>query len=241
MAEKQPEIPSLDIITQAGVAVWPKLNEPETYKGKTTYNTKLVVDPDEEGLVSKVEGNVLTAAETLRDEYAAAIRESLLEQAAEAKASKKGAKAKELTQKAESLVIVDVGKPQVDEDSGEETGDLILNAKTNALYKDKKTGKERERKLTIFNARGKELKNPPDIGGGSVLKLACTMRPYYMPAENKVGVTFYLNAVQIIELVSYGGARSAAGYGFGEEDGYDGEDEAEEAADSDADSDDPNF
>jgi hypothetical protein len=43
---------------------------------------------------------------------------------------------------------------------------------------------------------------------------------YYTPKDNEVGVAFYLEAAQIIKLVS-GKARSAGDYGFGEEeDGY---------------------
>ena len=215
----------LNIITPAGIAVWPKLNTPDEYKGKFTFNTKLVIDPEEDGLVNKQPRNLIEAAHERRDELLAKTRAELLEQAAEAKAAKKGAKAKELAEKAASLEAVDFGKPETDEETGEETGKLVISAKTNATYKDKK-GVERDRKVTIFDARGKKLAEAPQIGSGSTLKVAASMVPYYMPKDNIVGVTLYLDAVQIIDLVTFGGGRSAEAYGFGEEDGYTTEDES---------------
>ena len=215
----------VSIITPAGIAVWPKLNEPDTYKGKSTFNTKLVIDPTEDGLVNKQPRNLVEAAEELRDAFLEATRASLLEQAAELKAAKKGAKAKEAADKARDIEAVDFGKPEVDDDSGEETGKLVISAKTNSTYKDKK-GVERDRKITVFDAKGKKLDEAPQIGSGSTLKIAASMVPYYMPADNVVGVTLYLDAVQIIDLVTFGGGRSAEAYGFGEEEGYSTSDEA---------------
>lgn len=226
MAKNSTDTDVLSIITPAGIAVWPKLNEPDTYKGKTTFNTKLVIDPADEGLVNKHPRNLVEAAEELRDAFLETTRRALLEQAAEMKAAKKGAKAKELADKARDIEAVDFGKPEVDDDTGEETGKLVISAKTNATYKDKK-GVERDRQIVIFDARGKKIEEPPQIGSGSTLKIAASMKPYYMPADNVVGVTLYLDAVQIIDLVTYGGGRSAEAYGFGEEDGYSTESDAE--------------
>lgn len=233
---KNPERDVLSIITPAGTAVWPKLNSPDEYKGKFTFNTKLVIDPQEDGLVNKHPRNLVEAAHELRDGLLAKTRAELLEQAAEAKAAKKGAKAKELTEKANSLEAVDFGKPETDEETGEETGKLVISAKTNATYKDRK-GVERDRKITIFDARGKKLTEAPEIGSGSTLKVAATMVPYYMPKDNVVGVTLYLDAVQIIDLVTFNGGRTAEAYGFSEEDGYTGADEdaGGEAAEGDGD------
>lgn len=221
---KQQERDALNLITPAGIAVWPKLNAPDEYKGKRTFNTKLVIDPNDDALFDKKPGNLIEAAEKMRDAFLEKTRAELLEQAAEQKAAKKGAKAKELSQKAATLEAVAFGKPEVDDDTEEETGKLVISAKTNATYKDKR-GVERERTLKIFDAKGKTLKNAPEIGSGSTLKLAVTMVPYYMPKENTVGVTLYLDAVQVIDLVTFGGQRDASSYGFGQEDGYEGDDE----------------
>lgn len=224
MAQKKDDKPSVDIITPAGRANWPKLNSPDEYKGKFTFNTKLIFDPEEDGLVNKKAGNILEAATKIRDAFAESIREKLSAEIDDAKAAKKGAKAKELEKKLADLDIADIGKMEVNDDDGEETGNLVLMAKANAFYTGR-DGSQKSRKITIFDAKGKTLANPPDIGGGSLLKLACSVVPYHMESTNTVGVTFYLNAVQLIELVSFGGQRTASAHGFGEEDGYEAEEE----------------
>ncbi len=240
---KKLEAPSQDIITPEGIAIWPKLNTPDDYKGKVTFNTKLSVDPDEDGMIGRKAGNIIALAEEMRDEFYDVVAADLEEQIAEAKAAKKGAVAKKLQEKLDALVKADVGKAEVDEESGDETGRTILYAKTNATVKDRRTGQEREKRIDVFDAKGKKLKaeQVPQIGGGSRLKVAATMKPYYMAAHDTVGVTLYLNAVQILDLVSFGGNRDASAYGFGAEDGYEAEDEPEFSAASDDADDNVNF
>lgn len=218
-------VPSVDAITPAGTAQWPKLNTPDTFKGKTTFNVKLIFDPNEDSVVNKKAGNMVAEATAMRDEFFDALVADLREQAEELRAARKGAKAKELEAKIEALEKAPVGKPEADEETGEETGNVVILAKTNATYKDKK-GVTKERRIDFFDARGKKMKSAPLIGGGSTLKLGVTMRPYVVDSSNQVGVTFYLNAVQVIDLVTYGG-RDASAYGFGEEDGYEYEDDEE--------------
>src|SRR3546814_7653155 len=74
----------------------------------------------------------------------------------------------------------------------------------------KKTGKAWTRKPNIFDAKGNQLKNPPSIGGGSEMKLSVELFPYYAANDKTVGVSFRLEAAQIIKLVQFG-ARDAAG------------------------------
>ena len=50
----------------------------------------------------------------------------------------------------------------------------------------------------------------------------------FVAARAEAGVSLRMNAVQVIDLVTGGGA-SAAAHGFGEEDGYDASDEQEAA------------
>ena len=64
------------------------------------------------------------------------------------------------------------------------------------------------------------MKKPASIGGGTEGKLCVELAPYYAPNDKVIGVSFRLEAAQIIKLVSFG-ERSAADYGFGEEDGDD--------------------
>lgn len=65
----------------------------------------------------------------------------------------------------------------------------------------------------IFDAKGNPVKNPADlrIGGGSAIKVAAAAKAYN--AGGNTGVTLYLNAVQIIDLVEYNGSP------FGQEEG----------------------
>jgi hypothetical protein len=93
--------------------------------------------------------------------------------------------------------------------------------KASGVYKSgPKTGQRWERKPNIYDAKGNALKNPPKIGGGSIVKMNIELNPYYAASDGKVGTSFRLNAVQVIELVEFGG-KSASGFGFGEEDGDD--------------------
>lgn len=234
---KKLEAPSADIITPEGTAIWPKLNSPDDYKGKVTFNTKLSFDPDEDGMIGKKAGNIVALGEELRDAFFETVQADLREQISEAKAAKKGAAAKKLQTALDDLVKADVGKPEVDEETGEETGNVVVLVKTNAFVKDKRTGQEREKRIDFFDAKGKKMTadQVPSIGGGSRLKVAATMKAYYMAAHDTVGVTFYLNAVQVIDLVSFGGSRDASAYGFGEEEGYEAEDEAQFSAADDGD------
>ena len=101
------------------------------------------------------------------------------------------------------------------DDDGNDTDDIQFNFKSVASYKDQKTGKVVKRSLEFRNAAKKPFK-PAAIFGGSVLRVAYTMDPYYSDALKTVGVSLRINAIQVLEL-----ANSTGGdYGFEEEDGY---------------------
>lgn len=200
MADKQ-KYPGVKFITPKGVAIYPKLHKPDTkWKAEGQYSVKLRVRPEDvpAELIEKIEALRTAKAEEVRAELAS---------------KKQGAKVK-------SLKVTDVVFPaEVDKDTGEETGFLVVNAKMQASGVSKATGKPWSRKPDLFDAKGKKLAKVPMIFGGSELKVACEARAYYSPKDNEVGVSFQLNGAQIIKLVT-GGDRSAADYGFGEEDGY---------------------
>lgn len=109
-------------------------------------------------------------------------------------------------------------KDELDKDSGDETGFVILQAKNGASYTDKKTGNVIERSLPVFDAAGKPVKGL-NIGRGSTLKISVVPAPFVNPSNKKAGVSLWLKAVQVINLVEYGGG-SADSFGFGEEEGY---------------------
>lgn len=204
--EKRTDYPAL--ITPKGVAVWPSLNTPD-FKFKKDYgeyHAKIRVAPDAPGLKE-----FIAAAEKLRDEAYAA-------KEAELKREKKGAILRDLN-KQENVVQV-----EIDNETGEETGFLLIRASMNAGGLRRKDNKPWSQKPDIFNAKGQKLKHPPEIGGGSEMKLSVRLRDYFMPKEKTVGVSFDLEAVQLITLKSFGSSRSADDYGFGAEDGDDIED-----------------
>lgn len=210
----------------AGTAVWPKLNEPDTkFDADGVYHTKLAFDADDSSAAALV-----AKLEKVRDDFFDATVQRLIDE-------KKAGKAKNLKK-------LEVVKAEVDDETGDETGRIILVAKLKSKGSSK-DGKTWTNKLDYFNAKGVQLKNPPRIGSGSKLKLNFEAKPYLRETDGVVGVSLRLNGVQILTLVS-GGARTAADYGFGEEDGDDigdvdtttGGDDAPFDADTDADHDD---
>lgn len=199
MAEKRNVV---KFITPSVASIYPRLNEVDTkYKKEGEYSVKLPFAAGE------FPADVIEKLELLRDELVEKTVETL-------KAEKKGAKAK-------SISVRPILTTETDKETGEETGRFTINAKMRASGVSKKNGKAWTRQPKIFDAKGKELTaKPPFIWGGTVMKVAIEAAPYYTPKDNEVGVAFYLEAVQIIKLVS-GSPRDAKAYGFGEEeDGY---------------------
>lgn len=194
-----------EAITPKGIAVYPKLNEPDTkYKKEGSYETKLafedINDPAVQAFVAKVE--------KVRDEF-------FENKIAELKAEGKGAAARQLKK-------ADILKPELDRETGDETGRYTIKASMKASG-ERQDGKKWTQKPQYFAASGAELKNPPTISGGSILKLGVAMDPYVIESSKEVGVTLRLKAVQIINLVS-GGKRSFESFGFEAEEGDEIED-----------------
>lgn len=89
------------------------------------------------------------------------------------------------------------------DDQEKETGNIVFRFKT-------------KNKPALFDSDGKPLHNI-NVFGGSQIKVSATAAPYSAAGNN--GITLYLNAVQIIELVSGSGGDSG-GFGFTAEEGY---------------------
>ena len=183
--------------------MWTSLAEPSfKFDDDGVYEVKLAFDGDDAELQKLTE-----QLEQMRDEKLDEIVKDL-------KANKKAGLAKNIT-------TVDVFTPEVDPETGDETGRIIKNFKMKSSGISKKTNKKWTRKPDIFNAKGVKLPKAPNVGSGSVLKVSFEPYAYYSPKDKEVGVSCRLQAVQIIELVEFG-SRDASGYGFEEEDGYDG-------------------
>jgi hypothetical protein len=214
MSDKK-DTPKLDFITPKAPAIYPKLNEPDTkFVAEGVYETKLRIDPSaEDGVIGKNPASWAEIVEKLEE-----LRDNML---AEKKAELAASKDPKAKARAKTISAADIGTADLDDD-GNENGLLVIKAKAKASGGGGDTGKKAwKRKITIFDAKGKKIENPPLIYGGSQLKVAVRAVPYYSPKDNIVGVTLYLEAVQVIELVSSGGGKSADSFGFGSEDGYD--------------------
>lgn len=158
-----------------GIAVFPFLNKPDTkFDSNGEYHTKVRIDSE--------------AAEKLLEKLTAI-------QEAEMEIVKGKRKGKRTT--AADLPL----QPELDRETGEETGSYLLKVATNATYKSRKTGKIIQKVLPLVDARGKEMSNSIDIWGGSEIVAAYQARPWSNP-KGEVGVKCYLEAVQVIQLSS---------------------------------------
>ena len=107
-------------------------------------------------------------------------------------------------------------------------GDIVFKFKTKHVIKTK-AGDEIKRTVPIFDSKGKPI--DVSIGNGSIVRLAYTIIPYHKSSTNN-GLTLYLDAVQVINLVEYQGTHSTAeAFGFEEEEGYSSDDEQAEVID----------
>src|SRR2546430_7864611 len=76
-----------------------------------------------------------------------------------------------------------------------------------------------QRRHAIFDAKGKPVTDV-NIGAGTEGKVAFTILPFYTALVG-AGVSLRLEAVQIIKLAASSAERTAADYGFTEEEGND--------------------
>jgi len=107
---------------------------------------------------------------------------------------------------------------EVDEDAGKVTFKFKTKAKVKL-----RSGDTFDQKIALFDAKGKPLSDPPNVGGGSKIKVSFQVAPYYT-ATVGAGLSLRMKAVQILKLVEFTGGSNASSYGFKQEDGYEAED-----------------
>lgn len=213
MAEKK--APLIKVMTEKGIARFPNLTKPDT-KFKATGEYKCgVILPQEKAQP------IIDKATAEAEKIFAATKVELQEKV-------KTLKGEALVKAKKALAELSMGdmpfKPVYDDD-GNETGDVVLGFKMNAQRTDKKTGKTITMAPKLFDAKGKPLSAATEIWGGSIVKVAGSLNPFYIPGTNQCGVSFRLAAVQVIELRS-ANSGDAGSYGFGKEEGYEaGDDE----------------
>jgi hypothetical protein len=94
-----------------------------------------------------------------------------------------------------------------------ENGEIEIKLKQKAIIRNK-AGEEFKKTVAILDAKKKPIK--ADVGNGSTVKAAFSIRPY---DYNGCGLSLDLIAVQVIDLVEYDGNQE---FGFDEEDGFEG-------------------
>lgn len=212
-------------VTPKGIAVWPHLNTPDEYKGVKSYKTGLLLEADDAAnLIAKItEATEKSLADT---------REALENQAKAGKTGQAKAKARK------ALEELTVGYPYEDavDDDGEPTGKTMFKFKAKAEFEDKKTRTTKPITIPIFDAKGKTTHVA--IWGGSEIRVAYALVPYYVASANVCGVSLRIEGVKVINPVTGGAGRSADSLGFGEEEeGYEADEMGE--PESDAMGDDP--
>ena len=171
-------------------ASYPYFNKPDEYKGSERYKADLIVDREEAApFMEKCEEVLKKFVETHN------------------KAIESGEK------KGKKLNLKKALANGLPWDDHEENEDLIvIKVKQNAEVSGDRV------KLIFYDAKGQRIKNPPIVRGGSIVKVAGTIRGYEGFGG---GVTLSISAVQIIELSE--GSDSdvdADNFGFGEEEGF---------------------
>lgn len=174
------DIKPLFVTTPQGVAQYPRLNSPDTrFDENGVYKVNLVLDGDDAT-------EMLKQVTDFRD-----------------------AAVKRLHQgKSRPRLAMEPWVEEVDEDTGEPTGRVILKCKQNAVYKDQ-SGKIVERRVQLI---GPDLQ-PTDeqVGGGSIIKCALMVTAWNVPSLG-IGVSLKLRAVQVIKANAYSGDASSFGF-----------------------------
>jgi len=180
-----------------GTFSWPKLTTPDTkFKAEGEYTV---------GLILSANSPEAIAFKTKIDKAAA---ESL---AAAKEKAKNPAEAKKWETKYLPYKMVE------DKETGEETGDIEFKFSMKASGVTK-AGKPWTRKPALFDAKGSPVVGV-EVGGGSVGIIAYQMVPYAATVQSGASVKLSLEAVQILELRTFG-ERNASSFGFQAEDGF---------------------
>ncbi|OAM52900.1 hypothetical protein A7981_05535 [Methylovorus sp. MM2] len=179
------------LLSPKGSAVYPRLTVPDTkYNKDGEYNTGLLLSIDDASdLMADLDARVDAA-------FAKAI------------ADNKGKTFKIVKGKKTDIVRNSPYVIELDED-GNETGNVRFNFTMKATFIDPKTKEVLQRKPTLVDGKGNVIKGRVNVYGGSIIKVNYTPSAY--DSNFGVGVKLYLNAAQIIKLVTGGGSN----HGFG--------------------------
>lgn len=208
MSDKKKSNVLLKGTTPAGIAIYPWLGKPDTKFNKDgEYRIKL-----------KLEGEAAATFKAKLEELHGTAVAKMEKEVTEAMPPAK--------RKAFKMKVVDAPFKPVFDDEGNETDAIEVTFKQKAVIK-LKDGPKEVGPIALFDAKGKPFKGA--VYGGSKVKVAFEALPFY-GASIGAGLTLRLGAVQVLELVT-GGQQSAAGYGFGEEEGFEADEHSGDAGD----------
>ena len=192
MADAKKKEKEIILTTPKGIAKWAKLNKPDTkFKADGEYSITLLLDPEDAATIEFVDG--LKKANEVG--FGAATKAD-----PKKKYTKMGMKIKDDTDK-----------------DGTPTGKLAVSFACKAAGT-RKDGSAWAYRPAVLDAKGKPVPADVLIYGGSVVKIAYSIRHTAMPTGSFY-TSFNLKAVQVIVLKSQSD-RDAAYYGFQEEEGY---------------------
>lgn len=134
--------------------------------------------------------------------------------------------------KNKKLKISSAIRPHTDKDGNEVEGKVEVTFKTTASGQ-REDGSKWNRTIRMFTAKGRPTE--ANVGSGSKIKVAFTY-DFYATAMAGIGLSLYLEAVQIIDLVEFKSEAEAGDFGFGEEEGsFEGDGSAFEETPEDGD------
>ena len=102
-------------------------------------------------------------------------------------------------------------------------GDFEIYAKQKAKVHTKRSG-TLEFSVAAVDSTGAKIATMPNVGSGSELKMAVELNTWFVPSQG-FGYSLRLRAIQILDLVEFGGDSQSFGFGA-EADGYVGSGES---------------
>lgn len=216
MADKRPKAPTLT--TPVGIFKWPKVT-------KIDYGTEKFPKVDGEFNLTVILNRTDPAVITFLAKCSVFMDEA--EAAAPGLFAKLGLKARKTLEAKNKdtggIVRNEFFSEVYDEETEEVTGQIEMKFKMQASGIRKKDGTKWSAKPGLFDAKMNPLPKSVDIWGGSSGKVSFETGPYFVEGTGAYGIQRRLKAVQVTDLVS-AGQRTAAQYGFEEEEGFDAAD-----------------
>lgn len=196
---------------------WAYLHKPDSYGNKEKYKIDMVFEDTEEPPKYSVKGGPMNwpALKEIIDDYIEkqfdADHDKLEDNLA--KTAKK-AKAREAIEEHSKMYPY---REELDDETGEPTGMIILRATQNAEIRFRNGDTRKVNPITVLDAKLNKITE--DLGNGSTGRVRFGVRGFFYAKDTKSGVTLDLQKVQVIDLVARGGADNGDD-GFEEEEGY---------------------